>query len=216
MAGIQPSGDLNLPNHGQEKLQEEPRHSLVPSQASALSIARNNKNKWRRLSRAVIDHNISEDDLHGLREQFCEVVRSTVSRNSFSFQNADFKSKIRQRTLENTYQLEPKNLPKLGQVYQIISKIVGNGIRGESYDHACLGELSKGICNEVRRQIKEQKLLPDRYKMVVLCQIGQVQNYDFRFMVGRLMNKKFDRSVEFSRTEKEIWCSCSVQIVYFE
>ena len=121
------------------------------------------KQRWARLSRGegLLDPNYHRKST--LRGSFMKMNRSGSLLETTS-----------QQRFENTYRLEPKSKPKLTECTKITDEVLKMTLDGEKYHHIDSKQLQLGITNEIKSRLKEMKLVPDCYKIVVHSLIGQI------------------------------------------
>lgn len=148
--------------------EESPRGSLhevkLDKIAQQKANAQRAKNRWARLSRG---------DALGSMNPY---QRKSTLRGSFMKMNrsgsllAETTSQIK---LENTYQMEPKTKPKLTEAKKMTREVLDASLEGEKYHHIDSKQLQLGITNEIKSRLREKRMVPDFYKIIVHTVLGQ-------------------------------------------
>jgi len=149
--------------------QTSPRSSFhAPKLSKAIqeaAAAKRAKQRWQRMSRG-------ENMLGG----FDPYHRKSTLRGSFMRMNRSgslLETSPSQIRFENTFRMKPKGKPKLTQCKEMTNDVLKVTLDGEKYHHVDSKQLQLGITNEIKSRLKEMKLIPDCYKVIVHSIVGQ-------------------------------------------
>jgi len=215
------------PSAGGEGVEEkeESRRDSKNTEIESLGSLRNDKHKWRRLSKMSSGRRPSMQDLQEFNSNVDMARGSTTCRMSIMTRTLSLMPSKEEIRLQPTYRLDPIERVKPNIVYRVVDNILEAAYEGEPYDIRDIKELTKGVTNEIKDQIQHGSRpcrlgpsLPDRTKLVVQVFCGQrtvgpeKRTYDLRLTSRCIWRASFDQFVEVSYQNKDLWV---VALVFF-
>ena len=124
-----------------------------------------------------------------------------------------------QAEVERNYEIRPKLIVKLTKekVYDVIKNVLDQkmqSMRGK-YNHDDAVQLNKEICDEVKFQLKEDKMNFKRYKILVHCIIGEKKGQGIKIGCRCMWDMTCDSVVSASWENEYTYVFCIVYGVYY-
>ena len=120
---------------------------------------------------------------------------------------------------ERNYEIRPKLIVKFTKekVYDVIKNVLDQkmlSMRGK-YNHEDAMQLNKEICDEVKLQLKEDKMNFKRYKILVHCIIGEKKGQGIKIGCRCMWDMTCDSVVSASWENEFTYAFCIAYGVYF-
>ena len=120
---------------------------------------------------------------------------------------------------ERNYEIRPKLIVKFTKekVYDVIKNVLDQkmlSMRGK-YNHEDAMQLNKEICDEVKLQLKEDKMNFKRYKILVNCIIGEKKGQGIKIGCRCMWDMTCDSVVSASWENEYTYAFCIAYGVYF-
>jgi hypothetical protein len=120
---------------------------------------------------------------------------------------------------ERNYEIRPKLIVKFTKekVYDVIKNVLDQkmlSMRGK-YNHEDAMQLNKEICDEVKLQLKEDKMNFKRYKILVHCIIGEKKGQGIKIGCRCMWDMTCDSVVSASWENEYTYAFCIAYGVYF-
>ena len=120
---------------------------------------------------------------------------------------------------ERNYEIRPKLIVKFTKekVYDVIKNVLDQkmlSMRGK-YNHEDAMQLNKEICDEVKLQLKEDKMNFKRYKILVHCIIGEKKGQGIKIGCRCMWGMTCDSVVSASWENEFTYAFCIAYGVYF-
>ena len=120
---------------------------------------------------------------------------------------------------ERNYEIRPKLIVKFTKekVYDVIKNVLDQkmlSMRGK-YNHEDAMQLNKEICDEVKLQLKEDKMNFKRYKILVHCIIGEKIGQGIKIGCRCMWDMTCDSVVSASWENEYTYAFCIAYGVYF-
>ena len=120
---------------------------------------------------------------------------------------------------ERNYEIRPKLIVKFTkeEVYDVIKNVLDQkmlSMRGK-YNHEDAMQLNKEICDEVKLQLKEDKMNFKRYKILVHCIIGEKKGQGIKIGCRCMWDMTCDSVVSASWENEFTYAFCIAYGVYF-
>ena len=120
---------------------------------------------------------------------------------------------------ERNYEIRPKLIVKFTKekVYDVIKNVLEQkmlSMRGK-YNHEDAIQLNKEICDEVKLQLKEDKMNFKRYKILVHCIIGEKKGQGIKIGCRCMWDMTCDSVVSASWENEYTYAFCIAYGVYF-
>ena len=120
---------------------------------------------------------------------------------------------------ERNYEIRPKLIVKFTKekVYDVIKNVLDQkmlSMRGK-YNHEDAMQLNKEICDEVKLQLKEDKMNFKRYKILVHCIIGEKKGQGIKIGCRCMWDTTCDSVVSASWENEFTYAFCIAYGVYF-
>lgn len=128
-------------------------------------------------------------------------------------ENEDFINKMKV-SYENTYKMNPDQTINPGKVQAIAQQVMDDIIGDQKYDATKSKLLIKQVSDKVLHILKKQGF--QRYKMVVLVNLGELKGQGVRAASRCLWNDKVDNWTEVSFQNHSMWAMTAVYWFYFE
>lgn len=154
--------------------------------------------------------------------RFSRVQHNTsVGSNLYSSVHDDDDLEARHKSMsikyENNYILDPTI--KIQSFIKNIQDFAGstlNDVMITPYDQNSAKSMARQATASIHKHVKSLKL--DRYRFMVLVQIGEYGNFDFRSSSKFLWNPKFDTFIEANciKRDKKLFGVATVFCIYFE
>ena len=121
--------------------------------------------------------------------------------------------------VERNYEIRPKLIvkKKKKKVYDVIKNVLDQkmaSMRGK-YNHEDAMQLNKEICDEVKLQLKEDKMNFKRYKILVHCIIGEKKGQGIKIGCRCMWDMTCDSVVSASWESEYTYAFCIAYGVYF-
>ena len=121
--------------------------------------------------------------------------------------------------VERNYEIRPKLIVKFTRekVYDVIKNVLDQkmlSMRGK-YNHEDAMQLNKEICDEVKLQLKEDKMNFKRYKILVHCIIGEKKGQGIKIGCRCMWDMTCDSVVSASWENEYTYAFCIAYGVYF-
>ena len=121
--------------------------------------------------------------------------------------------------VERNYEIRPKLIVKFTKekVYDVIKNVLDQkmaSMRGK-YNHEDAMQLNKEICDEVKLQLKEDKMNFKRYKILVHCIIGEKKGQGIKIGCRCMWDMTCDSVVSASWESEYTYAFCIAYGVYF-
>ena len=120
---------------------------------------------------------------------------------------------------ERNYEIRPKLIVKFTKekVYDVIKNVLDQkmlSMRGK-YNHEDAMQLNKEICDEVKLQLKEDKMNFKRYKILVHCIIGEKKGQGIKIGCRCMWDMTCHSVVSASWENEYTYAFCIAYGVYF-
>ena len=120
---------------------------------------------------------------------------------------------------ERNYEIRPKLIMKFTKekVYDVIKNVLEQKMQSMKgkYNHEDAMQLNKEICDEVKLQLKEDKMNFKRYKILVHCIIGEKKGQGIKIGCRCMWDMTCDSVVSASWESEYTYAFCIAYGVYF-
>ena len=120
---------------------------------------------------------------------------------------------------ERNYEIRPKLIMKFTKekVYDVIKNVLDQKMQSMKgkYNHEDAMQLNKEICDEVKLQLKEDKMNFKRYKILVHCIIGEKKGQGIKIGCRCMWDMTCDSVVSASWENEFTYAFCIAYGVYF-
>ncbi|XP_039591826.1 dynein light chain Tctex-type 5 [Polypterus senegalus] len=116
--------------------------------------------------------------------------------------------------MENTYQLGPAKRFPVATVNNILKDVLTSYLQEEKYDADLCRQMTKTISEVVKARVKD--LMIPRYKIIVLINIGQLNEQNMKFGSRCLWDPASDTFSSFTFKNNSLFAVANVYAVYFE
>ena len=121
--------------------------------------------------------------------------------------------------VERNYEIRPKLIMKFTRekVYDVIKNVLEQKMQSMKgkYNHEDAMQLNKEICDEVKLQLKEDKMNFKRYKILVHCIIGEKKGQGIKIGCRCMWDMTCDSVVSASWENEYTYAFCIAYGVYF-
>ena len=121
--------------------------------------------------------------------------------------------------VERNYEIRPKLIMKFTKekVYDVIKNVLDQKMQSMKgkYNHDDAMQLNKEICDEVKLQLKEDKMNFKRYKIIVHCIIGEKKGQGIKIGCRCMWDQTCDSVVSASWENEYTYAFCIAYGVYF-
>ena len=121
--------------------------------------------------------------------------------------------------VERNYEIRPKLIMKFTKekVYDVIKNVLYQKMQSMKgkYNHDDAMQLNKEICDEVKLQLKEDKMNFKRYKIIVHCIIGEKKGQGIKIGCRCMWDMTCDSVVSASWESEYTYAFCIAYGVYF-
>jgi hypothetical protein len=121
--------------------------------------------------------------------------------------------------VERNYEIRPKLIVKFTRekVYDVIKNVLDQKMASMNgkYNHEDAMQLNKEICDEVKLQLKEDKMNFKRYKILVHCIIGEKKGQGIKIGCRCMWDMTCDSVVSASWENEYTYAFCIAYGVYF-
>ena len=121
--------------------------------------------------------------------------------------------------VERNYEIRPKLIMKFTKekVYDVIKNVLDQKMQSMKgkYNHEDAMQLNKEICDEVKLQLKEDKMNFKRYKILVHCIIGEKKGQGIKIGCRCMWDMTCDSVVSASWESEYTYAFCIAYGVYF-
>ena len=132
-----------------------------------------------------------------------------MSRLSFSCEPSEmdiFENKKKEiKKLQPTYNMQVARRPYMTGIKHIAHEILEQVLSGEEYEMWRSRTLCENLSEEIKQRIRSSDFLPDRYKLVVLVYVGQINDQDIRIATRGLMLPGVDNWCDANFKDKSIF-----------
>lgn len=118
------------------------------------------------------------------------------------------------RQLENTYRLEPDEKFPIQKVRNIIKDVFSRKLNNTSYASTECNPLASNISELIKARVKTLGI--DRYKIVCVVTLGQVDSSSISYTSRCIWNEALDTFVEYNFKNKEFYAVGLVYGVYLD
>ena len=121
--------------------------------------------------------------------------------------------------IERNYEIRPKLIVKFTKekVYDVIKNVLDQKMQSMKgkYNHEDAMQINKEICDEVKLQLKEDKMNFKRYKILVHCIIGEKKGQGIKIGCRCMWDQTCDSVVSASWENEYTYAFCIAYGVYF-
>ena len=121
--------------------------------------------------------------------------------------------------VERNYEIRPKLIMKFTRekVYDVIKNVLDQKMQSMKgkYNHDDAMQLNKEICDEVKMQLKEDKMNFKRYKILVHCIIGEKKGQGIKIGCRCMWDMTCDSVVSASWESEYTYAFCIAYGVYY-
>ncbi|KAM3865732.1 dynein light chain Tctex-type 5 [Diretmus argenteus] len=116
--------------------------------------------------------------------------------------------------MENTYQMGPYKRFSVQAVNDILKDVLASYLQEEKYEAELCRQMTKTISEVIKARVKD--LMIPRYKIIVLINIGQLNDQSMRFCSRCLWDASNDTFATHTFKNRSLFAVANVYAVYFE
>jgi len=119
---------------------------------------------------------------------------------------------------EPTYRMEPKCLPPVTDLIEIIKSYLEERFRNQSYseDPNAPKQITMSIADEIKEKLKSCEAWPDRYKCICYVTMGQKTGQGVRVSSRCAWDERFDRNISYTYQNEHLFCVVTAFAIYCE
>ncbi|XP_014672224.1 PREDICTED: tctex1 domain-containing protein 1-like [Priapulus caudatus] len=152
------------------------------------------------------------------RSSLFEIGRPSVPLGSsvLSCSHEPHQEEVKQRKVsyENTYCMEPPQRFRPGPVQEIIQEVLEGHLKGTHYSPITCNIMSKALAQEIKHKVKLLDI--DRYRIVVVVNIGQKKDQDVRIGSRCVWDSSRDNFASAFFESAHLFATGTVFAVYYE